>query len=152
MISVSSGRALRGTARVPSSKPHCQRALILATLADGVSEIHNMNTCSETRVIAEACQAFGAALRWQHESLQIQGVGGHLRLPRRVLNVDGSGFAFRNILAMASLVDGPTILTGNKKLGQRPHQPLIDQLAELGVSIEPLEPGKALPLINWGGG
>src|SRR5947209_12593318 len=109
MISVSPIRVLRGSIRIPSSKPHCQRALILATLADGVSEIHNMNTCSETRVIAEACQAFGASLRWQNESLQIQGIGGHLHRPRRVLCVDGSGFALRNVLAMASLVDGPTI-------------------------------------------
>lgn len=152
MISVSPIRALRGSVRIPPSKPHCQRALILATLAQGVSKIQNMNTCNETRVIAEACQAFGATLQWQNESLQIRGVGGHLRQPRRVLCVDGSGFALRNILVMSSLVDGPTILTGDKKLGQRPHQPLIDRLSALGVRIEPLEPQQALPLINWGGG
>src|SRR5947209_7684480 len=152
MISVSPMRTLRGSVRIPPSKPHCQRALILATLAKGASEIHNMNTCTETQVIAEASQAFGATLQWQNESLKIRGVGGHLRQPRRVLCVEGSGFALRNILAMASLVDGSTILTGDKNLGRRPHQPLIDRLSELGACIEPLEPQQALPLINWGGG
>lgn len=152
MIPVSPTKALRGSLRVPSSKPHCQRALILATLAEGVSEIHHMHTCSETQVIAEACQAFGATLQWQNESLQIRGVGGRLRQPRCVIRLAGSGFALRTILAMASLVDGPTILMGDEKLGQRPHQPLIDQLTRQGASIEPLEPFQTLPLVNWGGG
>src|SRR5262245_6276147 len=119
---------LRGTVHIPASKPHCQRAFLFAALAEGQSHIHHLNTCSETQIIAQACQAFGAALEYQGMSVGISGVAGRPQQPDSILRVAGSGVALRNLLAMASLADGPSVLTGNQRLAQRPLLPLVEGL------------------------
>lgn len=151
MVRVWRSERLRGSVQIPHSKPHCQRAFLLATLAEGESWIHNVNTCSETQFIAEACAAFGATLEYHGRSVRVIGVGGRPQRPERVLRLAGSGFALRNLLAVACLADGPTILVADKRMEQRPLLPLIDRLADLGARIEAIEPGSVLPLVNWGG-
>src|SRR5689334_2307429 len=131
MVRVWRSQGLRGSVRIPPSKPQSQRALLMALLAEGETWIHNMNTCSETELIADACEAYGATLEYQGRSVKVRGVGSRPRHPRRVLRLAGSGFALRNLLAVASLADGPTILAANQRMGQRPLLPLIDRLAAL---------------------
>lgn len=151
MIQVHPKPTLRGSVRVPSSKPHCQRAILLATMAAGESWIQNTNTCSETEIIAEACREFGATLEYHESRLRIIGVGGKLRRPEQILNVAGSGFALRNLLALASLASGPTILTGNQRMSERPYLPLVERLTAMGTRIETVDPALPFPLVNWGG-
>ncbi|HTF66359.1 MAG TPA: hypothetical protein VK638_27115, partial [Edaphobacter sp.] len=52
--------ALSGYALVPSSKPETQRAILAATLATGLSVIHNDLRCFETTLMKQACEALGA--------------------------------------------------------------------------------------------
>lgn len=151
MVRVWQSQSLRGSVQIPPSKPHCQRAFLLAMLAEGESWIHNVNTCSETQFIAEACEAFGATLAYQGQSVQVRGVGGKPRQPRHVLRLAGSGFALRNLLAVSSLADGPTILMADARMAHRPLLPLVERLSALGARIESIDSSSILPLVNWGG-
>lgn len=143
---------LRGRVRIPASKPHTQRALLMAALADGESVIRRPNACSEVELLAEACRAFGAGLRHDGDDLVVRGVGGRPRRPTAVLRVAGSGYALRHLLAVASLADAPCVLTGDRRLAGRPVQPLLDALGALGGRAESADADLVLPIVTWSTG
>jgi len=141
---------LRGTVRVPASKPHTQRALLMASLADGESTIRRPNLSSEAELLRAACGAFGAECADDGDWLAIRGVGGRPRRPGSVLHVAGSGFALRHLLSIAMLAEGPCVLSGDRALAGRPVRPLLDALAGLGGRAESADPELVLPLVAWG--
>lgn len=144
-------RVLRGSVRIPTSKPDTQRALLMGALADGTTTVHRPNVCSESLVLQEACAELGA--RFHHDPdaalITVEGTGGAPVTPSTILRTAGSGFALRHLVAVTSLVEGPCVLTGERRLAQRPLGPLVDALTELGGKLESAETGSALPLVNW---
>jgi len=140
---------LRGSVRIPTSKPHTQRALLLAALAEGRSTIHNPNLCSEAALLQRAVTALGARCMTDGGQLIVEGVGGRPNRPSSVLNLAGSGFALRHLLPIAALAEAPCVLTGNRRLAGRPIQPLLTALAELGCRVEPVDRELTLPIITW---
>jgi 3-phosphoshikimate 1-carboxyvinyltransferase len=152
VVGVCAPGRLRGSALVPSSKPHCQRAILIAALAEGESSIRNVHLCSETALVADACRAFGACVEREGRDLKVGGVAGRPQAPRRVLRVAGSGFGLRTLLALSSLADGPTVLTGDSRLRGRPLLPLVERLRQQGACVEPIDEVAQLPLVSWGGG
>jgi 3-phosphoshikimate 1-carboxyvinyltransferase len=140
---------LRGSVRIPASKPHTQRALLMAALARGESTIRRPNACSEARLLQEAAVAFGASFTAQGDSLLVCGVDGRPRRPTSVLQVEGSGFALRHLTPVAALAEAPCVLTGDRRLATRPVQPLLAALAALGSRAEPADPALVLPLVTW---
>ncbi|MGH3794498.1 MAG: 3-phosphoshikimate 1-carboxyvinyltransferase [Pseudonocardiaceae bacterium] len=145
-------KVLRGSVRVPTSKPHSQRAFLMATLARGRSLIRCPNTCSESEILRQACEELGAVFTPAGEALAIQGVDGRPRRPTTVLRTAGSGFALRHLMAITSLAESPCVLTGDQRLAARPLEPLVDALTELGGRLEHAAPEFVLPLVNWSGG
>lgn len=64
------------TAYIPSSKPETQRAILAATLGDGVSIIYNDLRCLETQIMKVACRSIGARIEEKTDRLEISGTGG----------------------------------------------------------------------------
>ncbi|MEU6575108.1 hypothetical protein [Streptomyces sp. NPDC046805] len=145
-------KVLRGSVRIPTSKPHTQRALLMAALATGESVIRRPNVCSESELLRNAVTALGARVTERREDLVVHGVGGWPRRPSSVLPVAGSGFALRHLLPIAALAEPPCVLTGDRRLAARPLQPLLDALAELGSRAEPADPELGLPVVTWTSG
>ena len=144
-------RVLRGSVRIPTSKPGTQRALLMGTLATGTTVIHRPNVCSESLLLRQACTELGARIRWEPglDRITIEGTGGRLKRPATILRTAGSGFALRHLMALTSFVPGPCVLTGDRRLAQRPVKPLADALTALGSRLEPADPALGLPLVNW---
>jgi 3-phosphoshikimate 1-carboxyvinyltransferase len=140
---------LRGSVRIPTSKPHTQRALLLAALADGESTIRRPNVCSESLLLQKACAALGARFDTAGEDLLVKGVGGRPNRPGSVLQVAGSGFALRHLLPIAALAEAPCVVTGDRRLAARPVQPLLSALGALGSRVEPADSELVLPLVTW---
>jgi len=135
---------------VPSSKPETQRAILVASLAEGDSVIYNDLRCTETQAMKDACRAIGSNIKEYQSHLEIHGVGNKLKSPSRIINCHGSGLVFRVFTALTSFTNKPTILTGDKILCQRIMQPLFDGLSALGAEIESIcSLGKA-PVVNRG--
>ncbi len=139
---------LRGSVRIPTSKPHTQRALLMAALARGESTIRRPNLCSESCLLAQAAAALGARLTVRGETLVVNGFNGRPRTPASVLEVAGSGFALRHLIPITALAEPPCVLAGEQRLAARPVQPLLEALAALGNRVEPAVPGLVLPLIT----
>lgn len=104
---------VRGSIQLPPSKSVANRALILASLAGDLSCVTSIGSADDTRIL--------------HELLQDRPEEMHCR--------DG-GTTFRFLLAWACVQQGKELLiTGNARLLERPHAPLINALRALGADI-----------------
>ena len=68
-------QSLRGDLEVPGDKSISHRALLLAAIADGQSEIRGFGRSADTLSTAAAVGALGAALDDQDDLIRVDGVG-----------------------------------------------------------------------------
>ncbi len=149
---VAPSKPINTVCHIPSSKPETQRAVIVASLAEGTSYIKNDLRCLETTTMKNIMRAIGAQIVEHKDSLEITGIGGGIKYNNTVLDCLGSGLAFRVSAALTSTCKSPVVITGDKSLRPRVMKPLLDALLDLGANIDCLaEEGKA-PIVNWGNG
>ena len=124
-----------GTIRVPASKSHTIRALLLASLAEGESVITNPLDSGDAAACIAACRAFGAEIREETapRRLVVQGTGGRLRTPDDIINVNNSGTTLYLALGLAALAGGWTVFTGDEQIRRRSAAPLLASLRALGA-------------------
>jgi 3-phosphoshikimate 1-carboxyvinyltransferase len=126
---------LKGKVEIPPSKSHMIRALVIATLAEGVSEILKPLRSFDTEACADACTALGAEIGDLGDLWRVCGTGGNLKVPDNVIDVKNSGTTLYVILGSAALCDGYSVITGDEQTRRRPAQPLVDSLNDLGAEI-----------------
>jgi hypothetical protein len=71
-------RGAAGTVRLPGSKSISNRVLLLAGLAEGVTEVHDLLDSDDTRVMLDALRALGCGLERDGAVLRVRGLGGRL--------------------------------------------------------------------------
>lgn len=145
--------SVRGTIAIPPSKSHTLRAILLAGMAHGTSEIRHFLSSPDSAAMMNAMRAFGAKIETVDARLRVQGLGGKLAAAENVINAGNSGIVLRFIGALAGLSPACTTITGDHSIRhQRPVQPLLDALTQLGavaassplVTIRgPIQPGFA---------
>ena len=86
---------LDASVRVPGSKSITNRALLIAALAQGESQLSGALASVDTEVMRESLMALGAGIESRSEPWYISGTGGTLRQPRRTLHVENSGTSAR---------------------------------------------------------
>ena len=123
---------LKGEVLIPASKSHTMRALVIATLAEGISEIANPLDSLDTRACVDACRALGAQID-TGEMWQVTGTGGDVQTPRDIIDVGNSGTTIRFVMSAAALAEGATIFTGDDSIRTRPAGPLLEALTNLGA-------------------
>lgn len=123
---------LSGNIACPPNKSYTHRAIFLASLAKGKSQIRNALLSRDTIATINACKTFGAIVKEDGINLTIEG-SGDLRLQGNEIDASNSGTTIRISAAIASLSDAKTTLTGDASLRKRPMQPLLDALKELGA-------------------
>jgi 3-phosphoshikimate 1-carboxyvinyltransferase len=126
---------LSGSVKVPASKSHSFRALVMAALAEGVSKIYGPAMSNDWMRGVEALEMFGAQATPHAGGLwEITGTGGKLQTPDDIVDCGNSGIILRFFMALAGCCDGYTILSGDHSLRHiRLCQPLIDALNNLGA-------------------
>ncbi len=141
---------LHGEITIPGSKSHTIRALVIATLAEGVSKVYKPLVSEDTLSCLKGCQAFGASIEDKSDYWQIEGVAGQPQLPKDIINVGNSGTTLNFLTSMAALIDGYTILTGDHQIRRRTSQPLLDALTLLGVEAHSAPQTGCPPLVIKG--
>lgn len=126
---------LKGEIVIPPSKSHTLRAILFASLAQGVSTIDQILPSPDTEAMIHAVQLLGAIVTRKDQSLKILGVSGNPCIADDVIQCGNSGQVLRFIGAIAALNSGYTILTGDHSIRHhRPVQPLLDGLQQLGAT------------------
>ncbi len=140
-------RPLKARVTVPGSKSITQRALICAALAEGESLLKGALRSEDPDLLATALAATGAQLEFSSEGFRVIGVGGRPRLSGKEIFMGNNGTGTRFFLAYASLGRGtPLVLTGTKRLCERPVKPLIEALKTWGAQIDYLQKEGFLPV------
>jgi len=126
---------LDAVVRMPGSKSYTQRAMVIAALAEGESLLRDPLLSEDTLGLAGALRLLGADVRTTDAEMIIRGAGGKIARPPHELQLGNNGTAIRLLAGMVSLGEGPLVLTGNRRLCERPMKPLLDALADLGAAI-----------------
>jgi 3-phosphoshikimate 1-carboxyvinyltransferase len=149
---VGPGRPLTGQIRVPGDKSISHRAIMLASLADGVSRIDGFLEGEDTRATAAVFQALGVRIEAPSpQSRIVHGVGLHgLRASAEALDCGNAGTGMRLLTGVLAGQAFDSVLIGDESLSKRPMRRVIDPLTQMGARIES-ETGGVPPLRIRGG-
>ncbi len=136
---------LQGEVRIPASKSHTIRAVVIASLAEGRSVLRNPLDSMDSQASINACRALGAKIEQKNEWV-IEGFGGKPKTPASEINLMNSGTSTNMIAGLAAHTKGPVILTGDKSLRGRPFGPITKALNDLGAKAECTNSDGCLPL------
>jgi 3-phosphoshikimate 1-carboxyvinyltransferase len=124
---------LKGVVRAPGDKSISHRALILAALASGRSEIFGLLEGDDVLASAAAMSAFGAKVERLGEGhWAVVGQGGFVE-PDDVVDCGNSGTGVRLIMGAASGFDLAATFTGDSSLRGRPMGRVLDPLGLMGA-------------------
>ncbi len=128
--------SLKGTVQVPGNKSATARAIVLGGLAEGISRVTNPLPGMDSYSIVRMMQALGAKIDTSNPNEWIfEGVANQPKVPGCVLDAGNSGTGYYILTAVASLIDGYSVITGDYQICRRPAQPLIDALNDLGAQV-----------------
>ena len=139
-------REVGGTVAAPPSKSATNRAFLLAAMSESPVEIEGPLESGDTRALARCLVAMGATLQDSPRGLS---VGGPLAGPSGsevVLDAGESGTAARFLIALATATPGHFVLTGSRRLRERPVGELVAALRAAGAEIEASGAPDRLPL------
>jgi 3-phosphoshikimate 1-carboxyvinyltransferase len=134
-------RGLAGSARVPGDKSISHRAVMLGSLAEGVTEVEGFLEGEDTRATARAFEAMGVRVeRPAPGRLRIHGRGLRgLEPPEGPLDMGNSGTAMRLMAGILAAQRFPSLLVGDASLTQRPMARITTPLRQMGADIRARE-------------
>jgi 3-phosphoshikimate 1-carboxyvinyltransferase len=129
---------LHATVRLPGSKSLTNRALLIASLANGTTRLGNALSSDDSRYFAEALQTLGFDLQLDEDNhvMTVRGLGGRIPAQGAELFIGNAGTAARFLSAFLTLGNGEYMLDGDARMRERPIGDLVDALVQLGASVE----------------
>jgi 3-phosphoshikimate 1-carboxyvinyltransferase len=126
---------LKGTLRVPGDKSMSHRAVMLSSLANGVSKITGLLEGEDVLATLGAFRAMGVhAIGPKDGKLTVTGVGLHgLQQPESDLDMGNSGTAMRLMCGILAAQNFPSKLIGDESLSGRPMRRVTVPLTSMGA-------------------
>jgi len=147
--------ALQGRVAVPGDKSMSHRAVMLASLAEGSTEIHGFLPGEDNLATAQMFVDMGVTIDWLNQSktsLRVHGVGLHgLKAPVKMLDAGNSGTCVRLMTGVLAGQSFASTISGDASLCKRPMQRVADPVRRMGASVEGGDAGNLLPLTIKGG-
>ena len=138
---------------MPRSKTHSFRALILASLANGISYVRNPKLSGDWHEAVKAMSMYGAKIEEiEKQVFRVEGVGGDLQTPADVINVNNSGTMLFFISGVAAACPGWSVITGDESIRtlRKVSKNLFEPFQELDVGIISTKNDGMAPLIIKG--
>ncbi len=142
--------SLSGSVTIPSSKSHTIRAVAIASLAEGTSEILDPLESEDTLSAVRLYRALGAKIFQEEDRWVVEGTAGKIKRPEDVIHIGNSGTTCRIGMGSAALGRGYTVLTGDEQSRRRPMKSLLDALTDLGAEAFSTKGDGLLPVIVGG--
>ena len=132
---------------IPGSKSMTNRALLLASLADGVSEITGLLISDDTLTLVNALHDLGIMIQLDKttHSCIIGGAGGNFPRTQATIWCQDAGTVARFLLAACANSKGSYRIDASDQLRKRPIVSLLRALTSQGVKIIP-ENAQEFPL------
>lgn len=126
---------LDATVTLPGSKSYTNRALLVAAMAVGESLLRQALFSDDTDYMAGALRALGLQVEEDRTraEFRVRGLGGRIPSAEATLHVGNAGTVARFLTSFVALGYGVYTIDGVERMRQRPIQPLLDGLAQLGV-------------------
>ena len=127
-------RPVSGAVRLPGSKSHTNRALVLAALSSGPSTVLRPLRSRDTELMAGGLRAMGVRIEetadggWRVEPRPLTG-GGRI-------DVGNAGTVLRFLPPVATLAEGSVAFDGDERARERPVGQVLGGLRSLGAAIE----------------
>ncbi|MCL1148356.1 3-phosphoshikimate 1-carboxyvinyltransferase [Shewanella marinintestina] len=131
-----------GTINIPGSKSISNRALLLATLAEGTTTLTNLLDSDDIRYMLASLKQLGVNYRLSENNTvcELDGLAGPLNaLEPQTLFLGNAGTAMRPLCAALTLGQGQFTLTGEPRMEERPIGDLVDALRQLGAEVDYLK-------------
>nr|NJM02759.1 3-phosphoshikimate 1-carboxyvinyltransferase [Desulfobacula sp.] len=137
---------------VPGSKSISHRMLICASLCSGISQIENLLESEDIKWTMNALASFGAEIEKINTAcVRVRGFGGAPHPCEKEIYLGNSGTSMRLLAGIAALGTTEYVLTGDRRMCERPMTELLDALRHLGIhAVSP--GGKGTPPVRICGG
>jgi len=146
------GAVVRGDLALPGCKGISHRALLIAAMAEGRSELTNLATGEDVGRTAEALRALGVTVVESPTGTVVLESPGldSFTAPEHDLDCGNSGSAMRMLLGILAGRPFPSTLTGDASLSQRPMARVVEPLRAMGARIDGRDDGRYAPLTVMG--
>jgi 3-phosphoshikimate 1-carboxyvinyltransferase len=125
-----------GTVRLPGSKSISNRILLLAALARGRTQIHDLLASDDVERMLEALGSLGVSISKVRSGVwAVDGCNGVFPTREADLFLGNAGTAFRPLTAVLAVCGGHYQLSGVPRMHERPIGDLVDALRSLGADI-----------------
>src|SRR2546425_201597 len=141
---------VRGAIRPPGDKSISHRALMLAALARGTSELTGLLTGEDVKSTGRVLRGLGADISTIREGATVKVHVSRLTSPVSRLHCGNSGTTARLMLGILAGQRFAATLTGDASLRRRPMRRVTEPLRAMGARIDDAH-GDALPLTIRGG-
>jgi len=135
-------RTISGSLEVPGDKSISHRYAMLASLAEGPSEIAHFSAAADCRSTLDCFSRLGVKIDIEGDRVRIAGTGlGGLRKTRRTLDAGNSGSTMRMLAGILAGQDFKSTMDGDASLRRRPMRRIMDPLTQMGARIHSREGG-----------
>ena len=142
LLEIPTRGAIDAVLRVPGSKSITNRALVIAALGTGESQLSGGLESDDTLAMIEGLTALGCEITLGPERWRVQGRRGKLQRSAAAIHARSSGTTARFLTAAAALANGTVVIDGSPRMRERPIADLTDALGRLGVRVDMLgQPG-----------
>src|SRR2546427_2313122 len=141
---------VRGAVRPPGDKSISHRALLLAALAHGRSELDGLLTGADVKSTARVLRQLGVEVSPIRDGSAVTVNASRITHPASRLHCGNSGTTARLLLGILAGQRFPATLTGDASLRRRPMRRVTEPLRAMGAHIKE-EHGDSLPLTIRGG-
>lgn len=126
---------LKGEVIIPADKSISHRAVMLSSLARGISTIENFSRGVDCLSTLEVCKSLGVQAEFKDEKTLIINSKNGFASPKDDLYCGNSGTTMRLMSGILAGQNFNSILTGDESLSKRPMKRVIEPLTLMGATI-----------------
>lgn len=135
---VQPAEALRGHLRLPGDRSISHRAIMLAAIAEGVSDIEGFVESEDSLATIQVFRDLGVVIEGPHQGrVRVYGVGlKGLQVPAGPLYFGNSATSLRMLLGLLAAQEFDSEISGSSELMQQEFTEVIDVLQQMGARFE----------------
>ena len=146
-IKVKRIKGLKGTVSIPGDKSISHRSIMLGSIAEGTTEVHNFLQGADCLSSIACFRQMGIDIENEGDIVRIHGQGLHgLKRPENILDTGNSGTTTRLMSGILAGQSFDCTINGDVSIQSRPMRRIITPLSLMGASIESLRGNDCAPL------